>query len=253
MSFVYRMRTLVTLSARNHFAYYNKYNHKLQGRLYNDLKQRGYETIHNEQGPKGFSYSNIFPPRDAQEGDTRRFIFAAPDDQLVTDVAYGLCSKPEVNIGPMTLKTEEAFTLDPAVEDQGTLTTGTPIVLRMSPEDSRNKGIDPEDHDRVYWRPKHGMDSFFDRLYANMQAKYRQYYDEDPPEPPYFSGYTLDRTVAKPVAFADGDAQFIGGEWTFEYELTSQTHRRMLNLMLDVGLGELNSLGFGFMNRGADV
>jgi len=247
------MRTLVTLTARNDFSYYNKYNHKLQGRLYNDLKQSGYEEIHSDHGPKGFSYSNIFPPRNAEEGDTRRFIFAALDEQLVTDVAYGLCSEPEVNIGPMALEAEEAFTLDPSVEEQGRLTTGTPIILRMDAEDAREEGIDPGDYDRLYWRPEYGMDCFFDRLYENLQSKYQLIYGEEPPEPPYFSGYTLDRTVAKPVSFADGDVQFVGGEWTFEYELEGQKHRQLLDMVLDVGLGELNGLGFGFVNRGADV
>lgn len=247
------MRTLVTLTARNDHTYFNKYNHKLQGRLYNDLKQAGYENIHRDEGPKCFSYSNIFPPRDAEEGDTRRFIFASIDEELVTEVAYGLCSEPEVNIGPMAYKAEEAITLNPSVKERGTLTTGTPIILRMDAEDARQEGIDPEDYDRIYWRKEHGMDLFFDRLYSNLQSKYRAVYDDEPPDPPYFSGYSLDRSVAKPVSFADGDVEFIGGEWTFEYELQGQDHRRILNLALDVGLGELNGLGFGFMNRGADV
>lgn len=247
------MRTLVTLKARNDFAYYNKYNHKLQGRLYDDLERVGYENIHDDHGPKGFSYSNIFPPRDAKEGDTRRFIFAATNEQLVTNVAYGLCSEPEVNIGPMALEAEEAFTLDPSIEERGTLTTGTPIVLRIDAETARDNGIDPGDYDRLYWRPEHGMDLFFDRLYGNLQSKYRKVYDDEPPDPPYFTGYSLDRTVAKPVSYADGDVEYIGGEWTFEYELEGQKHRRVLDLALDAGLGELNGLGFGFVNRGADV
>jgi len=247
------MRTLVTLTARNDFAYCNKYNHKLQGRLYSDLERAGYKNIHRDNGPKGFSYSNIFPPRQAQEGDTRRFMFAAPEDEMVTDVAYGLCSEPEVNIGPMALEAEEAITLDPSVEERGTLTTGTPIILRMDADEAREEGIDPGDYDRLYWRPEYGMDWFFDRLYDNLQSKYRRVYNDEPPEPPYFSGYTMDRTVAKPVSFADGDVQFIGSEWTFEYELEGQDHRLILDLALDVGLGELNGLGFGFVNRGADV
>jgi CRISPR-associated endoribonuclease Cas6 len=246
------MRCLITLQARQDFAYSNQYNHKLQGRLYQDLNERGHDQLHEDHGPKLFSFSNLFPPRDASKGDTRRLLFASVDADLVTDVAYGFCSKPEVNIGEMPLETQEAITLDPTVEERGELTTGTPIVIRMTADEAADYGID-SDYDRVYWRPEHGMDVFFDRLYQNLQRKYEKYYDETPPEPPYFTGYSLDRPVTKPVDYPDGDVTYIGAEWTFEYELDGPKHRKLLNLALDAGLGELNALGFGFINRGEDV
>jgi len=245
------MRTLVKLHARRDLAYDNAYNHYLQGRLYNDLRKNGHGEI-LENGPKLFSYSNIFPPRDAEEGESRSFIFAATDTDLVTSVAYGLCSQPEVNIGEMPFVAEEAFTLDPQVEERSTLITGTPIVIRFGTETASEYGIDT-DYDRTYWRPEHGMDLFFDHLNGNLRKKYEQVFDEPAPEPPYFSGYSLQRVVPKPVSYADGDVTYIGTEWTLDYEVRSAAHRRILNLALDAGLGELNGLGFGFMNRMEDT
>jgi len=246
------MRCLITLKARQDYAYSNRYNHKLQGRIYRDLDEQGHENLHTEHGPKLFSYSNPFPPRDASKGDTRHLIFASPYSDLVTDVAHGFCSTPEVNIGEMPLEAQEAVTLDPKVEERGELTTGTPIIIRLTADEAADYDINSE-YDRLYWRPEHGMDVFFDRLNENLQRKYRKYYDEEPPDPPYFGGYSLDRTVTKPVDFPDGDVTYISGEWTFEYELSGRKHRQLLNLALDCGLGELNSLGFGFINRGEDV
>lgn len=246
------MRTLVKMTARSDFAYDNTYNHRLQARLYRDLDRAGYDEIHDDRGPKLFSYSNPFPPRNGIEGDDRRLLFASTDPEMVTGVAYGLCSDSELNIGEMPFEVCEAFTLDPAVQERGELVTGTPIVLRFGTETARKFGIDTE-HERTYWRPEHGMDLFFDRLYGNLQHKYQLAYDEPPPEPPYFTEYSLDRSVSKPVAYADGNVTYIGSEWTFAYEVESANHRRILNLALDTGLGELNGLGFGFVNRAEDA
>ncbi len=245
------MRALIRLQARRDFAYDNAYNHYLQGRVYNDLRENGYSNM-LDGGPKLFSYSNIFPPQDATEGDSRTFLFAATDPEAVTSVAYGLCSNPEVNIGEMPLTAEEAFTLDPQIEERGSLITGTPIVIRFGTETAAEYDIKTE-YDRTYWRPKHGMDLFFDCLQKNLQKKYEREYDKTPPEPPYFSGYSLQRTVSKPVTYADGDVTYIGSEWTFDYEVRNASHRRILELALDAGLGELNGLGFGFINRTEDI
>ena len=234
------------------FVYDNTYNHKLQGRLYHDLHRAGYDEIHSDQGPKLFSYSNPFPPRNGAEGDDRRLLFASTDPEMVTGVAYGLCSNSELNIGEMAFEVQEAFTIEPAVGEHGELVTGTPIVLRFGTEKAREFGIDTE-HERTYWRPEHGMNLFFDRLYENLQHKYRLAYDEPPPESPYFSEYSLDRSISKPVAYADNEVTYIGSEWTFAYEVESAGHRRILDLALDAGLGELNGLGFGFVNRTEDV
>jgi CRISPR-associated endoribonuclease Cas6 len=37
-------------------------------------------------------------------------------------------------------------------------------------------------------------------------------------------------------------------KWRFDYTVRDDHHRRHLNLALDTGIGERNSLGFGFVN-----
>jgi CRISPR-associated endoribonuclease Cas6 len=41
-------------------------------------------------------------------------------------------------------------------------------------------------------------------------------------------------------------------KWRFEYEIHDEHHRRHLNLALDAGIGERNSLGLGFINIAED-
>jgi len=41
---------------------------------------------------------------------------------------------------------------------------------------------------------------------------------------------------------------YVLSKWRFGYTVQDEHHRRHLNLALDTGLGERNSLGLGFIN-----
>ena len=45
---------------------------------------------------------------------------------------------------------------------------------------------------------------------------------------------------------------YVLSKWKFEYTVRDDHHRRHLNLALDCGLGERNSLGLGFVNLDED-
>ncbi|EMA54401.1 hypothetical protein C450_06210 [Halococcus salifodinae DSM 8989] len=243
---------MVEMTARRDFEYDNTYNRSLQARIYNSLDGTEYAGLHENDNIKLFSYSPPIPPRNGEEGDTRRLIIAGDDDTLVTTIATGLCQNPELNLHEMPFHVERAFSIDVTLGDRGALTTGSPIITRFNRDTADEHGIETE-YDKTYWRPEHGTDLFFEQLNRNIQQKYRIAYDEQPPDPPYFTGYSFDREVVKPLRFDTEPVTFVGGEWTFEYEIESGDHRKVLNLALDAGLGELNALGFGFMNRSEDV
>ena len=248
------MRAMVEMTARRDFEYDNTYNRALQSEIYSRLSETEHEPLHEKKATKMISYSLPIPPRDCEEGDTRRLIFAGADEEVVTNVVAGLCQEPELNLHEMTFHVEKAFSIDVPIGDTGTLTTGTPIIVRFTESEADEYGIDT-DYSKTYWRSEHGTDLFFTRLHRNLQFKYEQVYGEEPPEPPYFTGYSMDREVVKPLPFGEEDraVNYIGYEWSFDYEVESGKHRKLLNLALDCGLGELNGLGFGFVNRDKDV
>jgi CRISPR-associated endoribonuclease Cas6 len=45
---------------------------------------------------------------------------------------------------------------------------------------------------------------------------------------------------------------YVLSKWEFSYTVRDDHHRRHLNLALDCGLGERNSLGLGFVNLDED-
>jgi CRISPR-associated endoribonuclease Cas6 len=243
---------MIEMTARMDYAFDNTYHRPLQSRIHDELNDSQFSDLHEDTDVNLFCYSPPLPPRDAEEGDTRRLIFAAHNPDLATAVAAGLCSTPELNLYEMPFYVDRAFSIDTPIGERGEFRTGSPILIRFSQHAAEEHDIETK-YDKTYWRPEHGTSLFFERLRRNIQYKFRVAFEESPPEPPYFTGYSLERTVSKPLDYESEAVTYIGSEWSFEYEIESAAHRKLLSLALDTGLGELNGLGFGFMNRAEDV
>lgn len=245
------MRMMMVMRAREDFEYRNTYNRALLGRIHSDLAGGPYEEMHDDSIGL-FSFTGPFPPADAEKGDTRRMLFASHVPEHAVAVARAFCEEPDLNIRGMPLHVEKAYRKDPKVGERGELTTGTPIILRFGEKLAKEYGVESE-YERTYWEPSHGMELFWFLVNSNLRQKYWVAFDEEPPEPPYFTGFELERTVAKPLLYDGVDVPHVANEFTFEYEVESAAHRRILNLALDAGLGGLNGTGFGFMDRIEDT
>jgi len=262
------VRTLVRLKARGDAAYQNDYHHKLRGWIWSALRGTDYDSYHDSDEMLPLSYSNPFPPRDMDEGDTRHLIFASPDRELLNILAARLDDSAELNIGEMPFTVEDITALDPDVGEPGTtgtISTGTAVVVSVSEEGlerhelSRPTGHEDSDTD-VFWRPKHTVGVFFDEIRQNLQFKHDQFMpeyltgpDEREDDVPLFDGYDLVRTPAVEAnVTADERRTFITSQWVFRYTVQDDLHRKHLNHMLDVGIGARTNLGFGFVNLDED-
>jgi len=251
------MRLLARLRARRDAAYDNAYHHKLQGRIWSALKGTDYDTLHDENQPKPFTYSNPFPPGDIEEGDERTLLVASPEEELLTHVAANLQDNPELNIGEMPFTVEDVTALSPDVGEpgtSGTLSTGTGVLVRIPPWRFEEYGIDVEHDEAEFWRPEHTMEPLRNQIEANLDKKHDLFCPDYLPGPSeisreLFDGYELLKTFAIPVEPTTGETEtWVLSKWRFDYVVRDDDHRRHLNLLLDVGIGERNSLGFGFCN-----
>jgi len=251
------MRVLTRLRARRDTAYDNTYHHKLQGRVWGALEGSQYERLHDENQPKPFTYSNPFPPGDMQEGDERTLLIASPNEDLLAHVAADLKDDRELNIGEMPFHIEKLTPLAPDVGEPGTtgtIETGTGVLVRIPPWRFDEYGLDIDHNEAEFWRPEHTMEPFRNQIEANLDKKhglYCQDYLRGPSavDGDLFDGYELLKTFALPVEPTTGEAEtWILSKWRFDYTVRDDDHRRHLNLALDVGIGERNSLGFGFVN-----
>nr|WP_275039994.1 CRISPR-associated endoribonuclease Cas6 [Natrialba hulunbeirensis] len=226
--------------------------------MWNALENTEYDTLHDSGGPPGFVMSNPFPPGDMQEGDDRTLLVASHDEGLLAHVAEDLLDDRELNIGQMPFLVDNIQSLEPDVGEpgtRGTLETGTGLLVRIPPWQCEEYGIDhPGGDTPVFWRPEHTTEPLLTQLESNLDQKHELFAHDDLPGPSdvdgdLFDGYELIKTFAVPVTVTEGqEMTYVLSKWEFNYTVRDDSHRRHLNLALDCGLGERNSLGLGFMN-----
>jgi len=251
------VRILNRIHARADTAYDNTYHNKLSGRIWGALEETEYDQVHDKNQPKPFSFSNPFPPGDLEEGDERTLLIASRDEQLLAYIAADLKDDPELNIGEMPFTVSDLSPLSPDVGEpgtSGTMETGTGVLVRIPPWRFEEYGIDVDHDEAEFWRPEHTMEPFRNQIEANLDKKHGLYCPDYLPGPSdvegdLFDGYELIKTFAVPVTPTTGQTEtWVLSKWRFDYTVRDDNHRRHLNLALDVGVGERNSLGFGFCN-----
>ena len=251
------MRILTRLSARADAAYDNTYHHKLRGRLWQALEGSDYDALHDKNQPKPFTYSNPFPPGDMTEGEERTLLIASTEEELLAYLAEDLTRDRELNIGEMPFHVDEVTSLAPDVGEpgtSGTLETGTGVLVRIPPWRFDEYGLDIDHDETEFWQPEHTMEPFQNQIEANLDKKHSLYAPDYLPGPSdadgdLFDGYELIKTFAIPVTPTQGrEETWVLSKWRFDYTVRDDNHRRHLNLALDTGIGERNSLGFGFVN-----
>jgi len=225
--------------------------------VWDALADTEFDQIHDSDRPKPFTYSNPFPPGDMQEGDQRTLLFSSPNEELLTHIAADLQDNPELNIGEMPFTVDDLSPLSPDVGEpgtSGTIETGTGVVVRIPPWRFEEYGIEC-DHDQAeFWRPEHTMEPFQNQIESNLDQKHDLFCPDYLPGPSevdcdLFDGYELIKTFSIPVTPTTGiEETWVLSKWRFDYTVRDDGHRRHLNLLLDVGIGERNSLGFGFVN-----
>ncbi|NLV11150.1 CRISPR-associated endoribonuclease Cas6 [Halomicrobium mukohataei] len=251
------MRVIAHLQARADAVYDETYHHKLRGRLWDALDGTAYGSLHDENRPKGFTYSNPFPPGDMREGDEKTLLVASPHEELLAHVAADLKLDRELNIGEMPFRVESVNGLATDVGEpgtSGTIETGTGVLVRIPPWRFEEYGIDTDHDEAEFWRPEHTMEPFRNQIESNLDKKHGLFCPEYQPGPSavdgdLFEGADLIKTFSIPVTVTQGQREtWVLSKWRFDYTVRDDHHRRHLNLALDTGIGERNSLGFGFVN-----
>ena len=193
-----------------------------------------------------------------KEGDERTLLVASPHEELLAHVAADLKDERELNIGEMPFHVDDLTSLEPDVGEpgtRGTVETGTGLLVRIPPWRCEEYGIDhPGGDTAVFWQPDHSMKPLRTQLEANLDQKHDHFAHDHLPGPSdvdgdLFDGYELIKTFAIPVTVTEGqEMTYVLSKWKLEYTVRDDHHRRHLNLALDCGLGERNSLGLGCVN-----
>jgi len=129
--------------------------------------------------------------------------------------------------------------------------TSAPILTTIPQQKViRELGSNSVSYREVYWRDNYPMSLFIEELESNLDKKYRDYTTlgiKKNTNDSLFTEYSFKKQVSTKIHMNDTDVIVIDSLWGLGF---SQYIDESLQIfVLDCGLGERNSLGFGFVNE----
>ncbi|AIU70785.1 CRISPR-associated protein Cas6 [Thermococcus eurythermalis] len=217
--------------------------HTVQGLIYSHLWGTEYWKRHDEARFKFFTFSDIFPPGDFRAGEEKSVLISSPDGNFIEVLHDRLSGKESLYLGGLKVELVriKKFSLRP----RGNFVTGSPVVVRSMNPDVR--GFFTFYHEK-------SPDYFISRITENALKKYRVFTGEEFE----LDGPIFDRMVPRVRKNGRVDvytrvrmhgASFLipGSAWRLLQKRITPDNRDFYAFLMDAGLGELNSLGFGFL------
>jgi CRISPR-associated endoribonuclease Cas6 len=249
------MRIVIKLRSIEGSLFETQYHHHLQAFIYDLLRDSKYDFMHSKQGYKFFCFSNIFPiTKNLEKNDLRNLIISSPNNDLISFLNEKLHgNNKQIRIGKMKFKVDSCRKINVVIPtgQQYSLITGTPIIVRIRRDkyDNYQKPIEQinrsKNYEYVYWRTDHPIDLFITQLEDNLIKKYNLYFGSNIRRQPIFIKFLPPlKQISTRIDMNHNQIIVIGTTWDFIFEEASP----LIQFALDTGLGELNALGFGFMN-----
>ncbi|MEM4359420.1 MAG: CRISPR-associated endoribonuclease Cas6 [Candidatus Bilamarchaeaceae archaeon] len=246
------MRLMLNLESVLDASYDYKYYHKVQGLIYNSLRDTKFSHLHDSGVYKYFCFSNIFPIGDFKKGDKRKLIISSPNSLFIETLKEKLSQKDEIHIGDLAFRIDSMKTFEIKFPRRVTLINSTPIILRIKPENAQKFGITRKAKE-IYWRPGDPIDLFIKQLEDNIIKKYNYYNRIKLTEEfPLFEILEFDKAVVNHFIVNGREKLAFGSIWKFKFNDLSydKQKKNLLKFAVDCGFGERNTFGFGFMNVG---
>lgn len=251
------MRVLIELNSMNDQSIEIMQYHKLQGFIYSNLiSQSPFKRIHDLKTYKYYCYSNIFPPSPAKAGERRFLIFSTPDQNLINFVYDRIKelkeNKSVINIGNQSYLIDSAKMLKVILYgNKCYVTTSTPITVRLS-EKGYSQFCIPIDFQKkkfIYWRSNLSSSILLKLLEDNIKKKYESFYDAKLSSDLFIiDEFELLKEVVVHLPVAESTIKIPSSFWKFSFDTSNKEKQSIFTFILDCGLGERNSYGFGFIN-----
>ncbi len=233
------MRLLIRLQTKTTMLYDNISKHDIQGFIYNMLRDTPFVSVHDRKGFKFFTFSDLYPSsKILRENSILNLLIASPEIEFIKTLHEKTNELNEVRLGPGQFKMlgTKMFKL----KLSSRFITGSPIVLYKS------------NTDNVYFSFKRDGDLLFflERLKDNAIKKYQAYYGEEAKiHGEIFDSLVFRKEVVLPVRMKDKSFIVIGSLFSELHKMINGwRERKFYSFLMDCGLGEKNSLGFGFIN-----
>lgn len=231
------MRLILTFNPKEKCSEKTIDKHQIQGFIYSLLKEsKKYHELHDKNGFKFFNFSNIFPLGDYTPNSIKKLIISSPDSTLISTLYQSLQNITFFKLGSCPMELLKVKPVKTIITDN--IQTATPIVLSPAPYTNRQYSFKQGDD----------ITQFFNRLKENAIAKYNSFTGENfELDSDLFTGFQLYKEIPTTIQL-NQKIILIGSLWkNLKYNLT-RDNKKFYSFLIDSGLGEKNSLGFGFVN-----
>ncbi|AFK21713.1 putative crispr-associated protein cas6 [Pyrococcus sp. ST04] len=196
--------------------------------------------MHDVPKFKFFTFSDVF--RDSRGFYT--LLISSPDREFILTLYERLKGKEKIYIGKYELRLIEVKKF--SLKLKKAFQTGSPVVLYR--DSRKNEYFKLHEHRDLRF--------FLDRLKENAEKKFNAFYGDEF----YLDGPIFDRLIPKIRKNGKIDVYVkvikwgvpfavIGSNWELlEKERIKPEERKFYKFIMEAGLGEKNSLGFGFLN-----
>ena len=231
------MRLLLKLKPEKFLPWYKVNKHTIQGTIYFLLDDTEFSHIHSQNKFKFFTYSDVFPPGDFYPNKEKTLIISSPDRRFIETLYDKINEVSHLYLSdtPFKISSMKIFNLKPT----GKFETGSPVVIQVD----NKKGI------YFSFTKKGNIRFFLERLKDNALKKYNAYYeDELEMKEDLFDILQFRKEVAVNIKKQDKSFIIIGSVWSLLQKKIPRGYGKFYRFILDCGIGEKNSLGFGFLN-----
>ncbi|MEM5832156.1 MAG: CRISPR-associated endoribonuclease Cas6 [Candidatus Aenigmatarchaeota archaeon] len=204
----------------------------LQGFFYSlFLKSEKLKNKHEQKGFKFFCFSDVF-----KINNSFFIIFSSPDKELVEETKEVLKKIEYFYMGYSLFKKEKIKVIDIKIGKKIKWQTGSPIVVYY-----KNRPFS-------FIKDKN-YSIFVERLKENSLKKYEAFFKESIEIGDIFDLMKIKKSVSIPLEKHGKKFLIFGSLFDLlEKSYIENKERKFYKFLLDCGLGEKNSLGFGFVN-----
>lgn len=252
------MRVLIDLIASKDQTIEKMQYHKLQGFVYKNLiNSSPFRELHDLKTYKYYCYSNIFPPSSTKKGERRFLIFSSPNkylvDSIFSTIGQYIENKNTINIGDMSFVPSSARLLkkNTYFANKSLVVTSTPITVRL-PEKCYSQYFIPSTMQKpkfIYWRSNLSSSILIKLLEDNIKKKYEHFFDiKLDNDFSFISEFELLKETIIHLPVSNSTIKIPASFWKFQFDTSNRKNQDIFNFILDCGLGERNSYGFGFLN-----
>jgi CRISPR-associated endoribonuclease Cas6 len=234
-------RLVLTLSSSKNLTGDEPFDkHNFQSAIYSQFKTLGIEGKHEGNRFRYFTFSDFFPSGPLLKGKNKKVIISSPDGKIIGSLAKGFVENPVMYLGNDVLDVTSVKSYN-FTRLSRSFISGSPVVLYIDNAVNR------------YFSIRDGGDiSFFlRRILENSVKKYEQFTGKPAPQiyGPLFDVIRFKKEVSVRISAMGRAFYIIGSVWSLlSVDNTKRIDANFYRFIMETGIGEKNSLGFGFLN-----